>query len=132
MAFAQFFRSRKIAEPDVNFARANADPIDECCGNLRWATVAATLSGAAQLTQSYGYDSVGRLQTASSESFSAEYVHHANSSLASTASHRYVGNYRMATTEQYSKLSKVRIDPFKACLPLYDSFVDQVRLLNQP
>jgi YD repeat-containing protein len=76
-------------------------------GNLRRATVAATLSGAAQFTQGYGYDTAGRLQSATSGSFSAEYGYHANSPLVSTVSHRYGGNNRMVTTKQYDLINRL-------------------------
>jgi YD repeat-containing protein len=76
-------------------------------GNLRRSTVAATLSGAAQFTQGFGYDTAGRLQTATSGNFSAEYGYHANSPLVSTVSHRYGGNNRMVTTKQYDFINRL-------------------------
>jgi RHS repeat-associated protein len=76
-------------------------------GNLRRATVAGTLSGVAQFTQGYGYDTAGRLQAATSGSFAAEYGYHANSPLVSTVSHRYGGNNRMVTTKQYDFINRL-------------------------
>ena len=67
----------------------------------------ATLSGVAQFTQGYGYDTAGRVQSATSGSFSAEYGYHANSPLVSTISHRYAGNNRMVTSKQYDLINRL-------------------------
>ena len=75
--------------------------------DLRRTRLRATLAGRAQVTQDYGYDAAGRLQSATSGSFSAEYAYHANSPLVSTVSPRYHGHNRLVTTKQYDFINRL-------------------------
>lgn len=75
--------------------------------DLRRTSLRATLSGVAQVTQNYGYDAAGRLQSATSGSFSAEYGYRVNSPLVGTVSHRYGGHNRMVMTKEYDLIKRL-------------------------
>lgn len=60
------------------------------------------------ISQSYGYDTAGRLQTVSDGSYSATYAYHANSRLISTVTSKQTTTTRLTVSRSYDKLNRLQ------------------------